>query len=128
MASAGDKLGQRIIENTYIEKFDKTFDPPKLIETIHMQNGVVVDRKQEHNGEETEAGAEASPEASHVFGQGSQEVGRALKADPWRVIACAVQAANETGIEVERAMRLISRMSELLRQPPTVAAEPSRKM
>ena len=133
--ATGDRSSTRIRERVWLEKRDHTTETPEVVETIFMESEGAL------HGEATQGeGGEGSGEAADVEGQdGDQGVPRGREMsdkvvqtaagpiDPWRTLAVIVRAAEETGIELERALKFVALMSAEIRPGAQIARQPKRE-
>ena len=102
-----DDSRTKVRERVWVTKIDHEQDPPRVVEKVMVENGRVVAREVSY-GEEAEAAA-GPDEASDVQGQGNQQVTTDKpKIEPWVAVGLVVEAARESGIDLQRALKFMS--------------------
>lgn len=100
-----ESIGPNIRERLWIEKFDHDEDPPRLIESVFVENGVIVERRT-HHAKEAEAGTAGSVEAPDVQGESR------YKKLNLRALGAIAVAANDAGIGLSKAMVFLAKLQE----------------
>ena len=126
-----DDGAAKTIERVWVDRFDHSVEPPRFVGRTFLENGQVV-RETGADDEEAKRDAEAgriAAERAATKATGLQEddgdevsgeraeIANAIapKLDPWETIAIVARAAQECGIETERAFRFIATISVEIR-------------
>lgn len=111
-----DAAAAQVRERVWVDKMDKTTDPPTVVETVFMERHRPLEGSDEQ-GQAEEGAAEAADVQGHD--------GRQVRPDPYRTLSVIVRASQDCGIELERALRFVGILAAELKVPH-LSPQPTR--